>query len=189
MKGCSDALACVAVTRGFSRPNAFTHRLPPVGHEFLVERHQVGLHHERDEKLRRVAEFHAVKALLRDPHHRHAVVVDQDVLADNLPVGGKNGVPVVIAQHYKRMAAGNLVVIRCERAPRGGGHAEHREIRPRNQFRLDPLRGAIEGHTDGARESAEHFGEDLVVLFEVLVHGVGNRVASPIAAIVPAPHG
>src|SRR5262249_49245357 len=41
---------------------------------------------------------------------------------------------------------------------------------------------------DVDRETAEHVREDLLVFLEILVHGIGDGVAAPVAAVVTAAH-
>ena len=63
-------------------------------------------------------------------------------------------------------------------------HAEHREVRARDQLALDPFRRAAEGHVERVSPPAEHAAKDLVVIAEIGVPRVGQLVAVPPAVAV-----
>src|SRR5437879_2572030 len=87
------------------------------------------------------------------------------------------------------MAAGNLIVVRSEDASHGGDDAESGEVATGNKLKGDALGLLAEGKAGRSGKAAKHVREDFVVLAKVAEHGVGDGVATPIAAIVAAFHG
>ncbi len=107
-----------------------------------------------------------------------------DLAADDVGVGGETGFPVAVTQDRDGVAALDEIVLRGEDAPHGRAHTEHGEVIAGDEFTGDELCASFVGQAEGVAEAAEHALEDLVLVAEILVHGVGNRVGAGIAAIV-----
>ena len=86
------------------------------------------------------------------------------------------------------MAIGRAVVIGRKGAPGCGSDAQHRKIRTRHQLAAHPLGVSLKGHAHVVLEAAEHPAEDGVVLAEIVIHGVGQRVHAPVATVVETLH-
>ncbi len=148
------------------------------------QRRQAARHHHRHEDLRRLALVDAVEALLRDAHDRHRQIADDERLADDGRIARKAALPVGMAQHRQRVAVGSLVLVGAEGASQMWTHAEHREVRARDQLALDPFGRAAEGHVERVAPPAEHADKDLVVIAEVGVPRIGQLVAVPPAVAI-----
>src|SRR6266581_3651987 len=87
------------------------------------------------------------------------------------------------------MATGDDIVRGGEDASEGGNDAESGKVGAGNQFDGDTLGLLAEGKAGGVAEAAKHVGEDFVVLAKITEHGMGDRVAAPVAAVVASAHG
>src|SRR5260370_4751329 len=87
------------------------------------------------------------------------------------------------------MATGDGSVRGGGEASEGGNDAERGKVRAGNQFDGDTLGLLAEGKAGGVAEAAKHVGEDFVVLAKITEHGMGDRVAAPVAAVVASAHG
>ena len=98
-------------------------------------------------------------------------------LADNAPVAGEAGHPIVVAQRNDRMALIELVVfLGIEDAPSGWLHAQGAEVVTRYHFRRDEFRLTVKRNGDSLGHLlAEHFRESLGSLLIVLVDRIGVR--------------
>jgi hypothetical protein len=147
-------------------------------------RHQ-RLHLDGNPDLLRTRRVHAVEPLRGHAHNRHRVIVHQEFLTDNLGVRGEARHPIIVAQHDRRMTLVDAIVfLRREHPPDGRAHPQGLEEVAGHEFRVDPLRlpAEAEGNIDAA--AAEHAGERLGPLLEILVHRVGRHARSPIASYV-----
>ena len=84
------------------------------------------------------------------------------------------------------MAQRGGVVVGSDGAADGGGHAQHVEIRPGDQFARRAFGLPLEAHADRRVNAAEDSTEHLVSRLEVLVHRVGERVCATVIAVVVA---
>ena len=73
-----------------------------------------------------------------------------------------------------RVAALYEIVLRAEDASQRGAHAEHREVIAGDEFARDEFGAAFVSQAEGVAEAAEHSLEDLVLVAEILVHGIGD---------------
>src|SRR5260370_36041004 len=87
------------------------------------------------------------------------------------------------------MATGDDIVRGGEDASEGGNDAESGKVGAGNQFDGDTLGLLAEGKAGGVAEAAKHVGEDFVVLAKITEHGMGDRVAAPVAAVVASAQG
>src|SRR5436189_673174 len=87
------------------------------------------------------------------------------------------------------MTAGCAIVVRCDSPSNGGPDTQQGKVRSRYKFCLHALGLVLEREAGVERESAEHAGEDLVVVLKIAVHGIGDRVATPVAAVMRPAHG
>src|SRR5215831_2929554 len=89
---------------------------PTIGEHFHRYDKDWLLHHDRNKDFRVVAEFHAVKTLLHDTDHRHAVAVHKQILTYNFGITTEPLLPIVVCQHHQRTPVGNAVILWRERA-------------------------------------------------------------------------
>ena len=155
------ALACAAVTPGFSRPNAFTQRVRrSVSISGVAAGISVRLHHDRHEDLRRVAQLHAIESLLRDADDGHVVLIHENFLPDHLrdrprnaSASSRSSAPRTDVRSGMRSSSG--VNVRPDRRV----DAEHRKIGARNQLRFYTLRVAAEARLAGAVGNRQNIPE------------------------------
>jgi len=157
--------------------------------ERLVEqRHELRPHHQRNEDLAGGAQIDSLEALLRHADDCEVMPIHSQRLPDNRGVAGEARLPVAVAQHRHRMAAGNAIVVRGKRAPQRRTHPQHREIRSRDQLAAGQFGRSVEPQAELVWEPAEHAGEHRVIRFEIPIHRVRERVWAPVAAVVHALH-
>jgi hypothetical protein len=140
-------------------------------------------HHHRHADLRHVADVDPVESLLRDADDRERIVADDDLLADHVGIAGEARLPVAVADHGHRMRAARHVILRRQHAAERGLHAEHVEERSRHQLARRALRAALNAHGHGPVAAAEHTREHVVVIAEVDVVRIRERIliALPVA--------
>ncbi len=158
-------------------------------HVFRVTDDNLRLHHDGNEDFRRASELYAVKTGLGDADNGHVVIIQIQRLADDLGIAGKTCLPIVVIENNEGMAAWYVIVLGREYASQGGEDAESREVGARHQFHIDAFRLAAKGKTRRGGKAAEHFREHFVVTLKVTEHGMGDRIAAPVAAVVASLHG
>ena len=79
-----------------------------------------------------------------------------------------------------------IVFFRREHAADRRLHAEHREIVSGHQFGADALRLVVDADRRGGEATADHFGERLGPLLEVLIDWVRMHPHAHVAAVVRA---
>src|SRR6185312_14531037 len=141
-----------------------------------------------NEDLSRVSQFHAVETWLRNSDHRHVAAIDHQSLADNRAVRGEAGLPEAVAEYGQRMAARNSVIIRSEGTAQDGLYTQHREIAARHKFGGYALSSIPIAQAGLKRKPAKHSRKDLVVIAEIAVHRIRDRIHPPVAAVVLPPH-
>ena len=142
------------------------------------------LHHHRDADLRRGSGLHAIEARAAHTDDGQRIAVEHDLPADHGGVGGEARLPVTVTQDGDRVAALHKIVLRVEDAAQGGAHAQDREVIAGDEFARDQFGPAFVSQAEAVAEAAEHSLEDLVLVAEILVHGIGNRVAAGVASVV-----
>ncbi len=158
-------------------------------HVFWIADDDLRLHHDRNEDFRGEAEFHAVKTCLGNADNGHLVIVESESLAYDLGIAGKARFPKVVIEDDVRMPAGDLIVFGSEDASHSGNNAESGEVGAGDEFDGNAFRLLAEGKARGSGKAAEHIGEDFVVITKITEHGMGDGVATPVAAVVAAAHG
>ena len=87
------------------------------------------------------------------------------------------------------MTVRNAIVVRGESASQSCTDAKSAEVGSRYQLRFDALGLSPERKTHASREAAEHCGKNLIVVAEITVHRIRDRVAAPVVAVMMASHG
>ena len=86
------------------------------------------------------------------------------------------------------MAARHAIVVRRDDPAESDTDSQDRKICTGHQFTGDTLGLPAEGEAGVIGEPAEHPAENVIVVAKVRVHGVGDRIAAPIASVVHAAH-
>ena len=68
--------------------------------------------------------------------------------------------------------------------PEGRANAEHRKVSSGDEFAVHALSLSVGADAQRGFPAAEHSAKDLVVIAEILVHGIGDLVAAIVAAVV-----
>ncbi len=151
------------------------------GHNFFA-------HHDGHEEIRNVAQLDAIESPLRDSDDCHAVIIHENIFADDGGIARKTALPETVAQHDDGMSIGNAVVIGSKSATDRGGDTEHVKISAGDELRFYKFRAAIGSEACGAGKPAKHSGENFVVILKIAKHWIGNRVAAPVVTVVVAAH-
>ena len=178
-KGCS---AASARSGRHSRAQPRKHPREPAASVFheIPARCHLGLHHHRDEHLRRVADVDAVKSLARDADDRERLAIQQNLSPDDPRVAIESAGPVIEAQDGHRVSAGHAIVGRRDDAAAGGADAENRKIRPGHELAIHPFRRAAPRQVHRPLEPGTHTRKHGVAVADVLVHRVRQlRAVAP----------
>ena len=153
-------------------------------------RRQLRLHHHRHVDLRRDAQLDALEPFARDTDDGVRVRVDDHGLADHRRIGGEAAAPVRVTQHGDRMSVRDAIVIRREHPAGGRGDAERLEVAAGHDFAGGEFGAAGVADVKVVAEAAEDAAEDLIVVADLLQHGVGQLAAvTPVAAVARAAPG
>jgi hypothetical protein len=149
----------------------------------------LGRHHrfhlDRHADLRRLRRIEAGESPRRHADDRHRVVVHQDLLTDDGAVAAEAVDPVVVAEHDDRMPAIHLIVfLGVEHPPEGRSDAEHREVVARDELGLDALGVVVDANRGRHQPPAQHLGERLTALLQVLIERVRVHAGAHVAPAV-----
>src|SRR3954453_3810823 len=79
----------------------------------------------------------------------------------------------------------DLIVCRCEHASQRSLYAENGEVIAGHELARDAFGASAVVQTHLRLTEAKHPAEDLVMVTEILIHGVGDPICSLVAAVVP----
>src|SRR3954453_22743197 len=78
----------------------------------------------------------------------------------------------------------DLIVCRCEHASQRSLNAENGEVIAGHELARDAFSASAVVQTHLSLTEAKHPAEDLVMVTEILIHGVGDPICSLVAAIM-----
>ena len=154
--------------------------------ERVPARCQLRLHHHRHEHACRTADFHAVEPRLRHANDGVGMSIDDERAVDDAGIRREAADPEAVADHGHWMTAGELVVLRCQRPPERGANAQHREVGAGHDLPGHPFGPPGVADVERVSEAAEHAGEHVVVVAELLIDRVRQFTAVAPVTAVPA---
>ena len=146
-------------------------------------------HRHRNANLRSAARFDSVESRLADADDGESPAVHHDLLTEDAGIRAKAAAPVTVAQHRHGMAALNQVVGRGEHAAYRSADAQDRKVVAGDKIGSDQFRAALVRRTHSRGIRAEHAGEDLILVADLLVHRVGQPIGSVVAPVMVAATG
>ncbi len=166
----------------FVERHSFTqtsHRSQPSGSKVLEHRapgrKDLGLHHQGNVEVDRIADFDAMKPALRDADDGHGLPVHEDGASDRLGIARESPLPECVAQDHDRMAARPDVVLPGEDPAHGGSHSESLEEGAGNEVGAHALGSFPGAHMRRSQEVGEDAFEDPAAIAKSFEHRVGDR--------------